>query len=128
MKKLIILLCYFLLVSCSNNRDFPKDKFDQALWKSDAMGCSNQRLKLLNNFNLIKEELYELSEVEIRSVLGKPDKVELYKRKQKFYYYFIENGTQCSKTEAEEISEGRSIMVRFSALNAVNEISLKLPQ
>ena len=33
---------------------------------------------------------------QIISMLGKPDENELYKRNQKFYYYFIQSSKICS--------------------------------
>ncbi len=109
------------LVSCGSSVEFTKEEFDTELWKNDRQGCQGLRKNQLENFQKIKTKLYELSERDIRQVLGKPDQVDLYKRKQKFYVYFVEKGIQC-EGGASETQQAERIEIRFSALERVNEI------
>ena len=66
-----------------------------------------------------KDKLLALSELDIVDLLGKPDEQELYKRNQKFYYYFIEPSPECSLP-----SEGASLrlVIRFNAMGLAKEI------
>jgi hypothetical protein len=58
-----------------------------------------------------------LSETQILQLLGRPDQNELYKRNQKFYYYWI-TGPDCS-TDSTKLKLG----IRFTAMGISKEIS-----
>lgn len=81
---------------------------------------------MLDQFEDIRDKLIGLNANEVRKVLGKPDKVELYRRSQRFYIYFFEAGGQC-KGSGKGTAEGRNFYVRFNTLDQVSEISLHLP-
>jgi len=57
-------------------------------------------------------KIKSLSEMDVVALLGKPDQNELYRRNQKFFYYFIEPGTPC--TGATE--HPARLSVRFNAM------------
>lgn len=119
MKKISYIIFLFIVSACNSGVEFSKEEFDVAIWKSDKKGCESKRLAEYENFQKIKGRLEGLSEIEIRQTLGKPDLVDLYKRKQKFYIYFLEKGPQCEENTS---GKGQRIEVRFSALERVNEI------
>lgn len=66
-----------------------------------------------------KEKLLSLSELEIVDVLGKPDQQELYKRNQKFYYYFIKPSEDCNLPSP---ANSLRLVIRFNAVGLAKEI------
>ena len=63
-----------------------------------------------SDFQLLKRA----SEEEITNVLGRPHKIELYERGQKFFYYHLD----CNdKNEPEKI-----LKIRITALGVTNEV------
>ena len=66
-----------------------------------------------------KEKLLALSELDIVDLLGKPDQEELYKRNQKFYYYFIEPSEECNLGSQEK---SLRLVIRFNAMGLAKEI------
>lgn len=67
------------------------------------------------------EELKGLSEKDIIKLLGRPDRNELYKRNQKFYYYDIDPGKAC----AETIVENQQLVLRFNAMGLAKEVTVE---
>ena len=113
-----IALTFFLLSSCG--RSLPHiDGLDEAQWKNDKNGCAGTRATMADALLSQKEKLLSLSELEIVDVLGKPDKQELYKRNQKFYYYFIMPAPDCNV-----LSNANSLrlVIRFNAMGLAKEI------
>ena len=58
-------------------------------WRSDQQGCDGARMLSKDTFASQKDKILTLSEWEIVKVLGTPDRQELSKRNQKFYYYYL---------------------------------------
>jgi len=96
--------------------------FDTTTWQHDEYGCENKRAVLATELMTRKDELLGLNTKEVKSLLGKPDRIELYKRSQRFLVYFIEPGKQCPNYEAKELV--RNITIRFDALGRAKEIVL----
>ena len=69
------------------------------------------------------QKLLALSEQEIISLLGKPDENELFKRNQKFYYYFLEPSNACNLTSRENDPE--KLVIRFNAIGLAKEVSVE---
>ena len=69
------------------------------------------------------QKLLALSEQEIISLLGKPDENELFKRNQKFYYYFLEPSNACNLTSTENDPE--KLVIRFNAIGLAKEVSVE---
>lgn len=130
----ISFLTLFTLTSCKEDVDL--QGFDIKKWREDYKGCKNNRLELLAEFDQkVKPKLKGLSEKEVYKLLGKADMNELSRRNQKFYYYFIEPGKQCSSntdTTANSVTNSmlngintkpaRRMQIRFDAINNVNEV------
>lgn len=70
-----------------------------------------------------KNKLMGYSQQEIGKILGKPDEVDLYKRSQKFFIYYIVPGKQCEGTNPN--GRPRSLYIRFSAINVSNEVFVR---
>ena len=67
-----------------------------------------------------KDELKGLSEGDIIKLLGRPDRNELYKRNQKFYYYDLEPGKVCDSTLTNQ-----QLILRFNAMGRAKEVSIE---
>ena len=119
---LLVLSCLFC--ACSTDvSDRIEGNFDQTVWKSDEQGCDNKRASMVQAIKDAKPRLVQLGEADIRKLLGKPDKVELFSRSQKFYLYFIEKGGQCSG-DAED-KWGKSLEISLDALGRLHEINIR---
>jgi hypothetical protein len=93
---------------------------DLAIWKTDKNGCNGKRADVLKSLQEQKNKLQGLSEMQILELLGRPDQNELYKRNQKFYYYWLEPGKACGQN-----AESRKLSVRFNAMGLAKEIVVR---
>jgi len=107
-----------VLVSCSPSVRL--EGFDSQAWKSDKMGCKNIRASLLASFQENKNKFMDISEKQLIALLGKPDQIELSTRHQRFFYYFVEGGSQCDTTKT---TLGKRVSIRLNSLDMVNEIT-----
>jgi len=98
------------------------DNIDLVSWKGDRNGCGGKRNGMRDNLASQKEKLLSLSEDDIVALLGKPDQNELYKRNQKFYYYFLEPSPDC---QADGDVHPLKLVVRFNAVGLANEVRLE---
>ena len=119
-KSLIVLIMLAWSMSCGQTDRLIG--FDTTTWEHDEYGCEHKRAALATELMTRKDELLGLNTKEVTSLLGKPDRIELYKRSQRFLVYFIEPGEQCSNYEAKELV--RNITIRFDALGRAKEIVL----
>ena len=110
-----------LIVACG--KPLPDlSPIDLAQWKEDKAGCNEVRYSFVEELKIQKDELKGLSEKDIIELLGRPDRNELYKRNQKFYYYDIEPGKKCDST----IKDTQQLIVRFNAMGMAKEVSIEL--
>ena len=117
MKKLFILLA-LIAVACGKNLP-ALDGIDFKQWKEDKNGCHHYREEMINTLTSQKNKLKGLSEDDIITLLGKPDQNELYKRNQKFFYYFLEPSAKCG---ASVQSPKKKLSVRFTAMGFAKEV------
>jgi hypothetical protein len=116
-RSLSLLLLTFLFFSCG--KDLPTlDGVDAMVWKNDKFGCEGKRFPMLDAIKKEKEKLLSLNEVQVTKVLGKPDRNELLKRNQKFFYYFIQPAPECKLGNEKPIK----IELRFNAMGLVKEV------
>lgn len=119
MKKLFV----FILCTCfACDKPLPQlENMDLTKWRNDKNGCSGDRIDMLVSLTSQKDKLKGLSEDGILKLLGKPDQNELYKRNQKFFYYFLEPSVKCdpSKTNAKRLS------IRFNAMELAKEVVIE---
>lgn len=85
---------------------------DLVRWKTDRNGCEHQRSAMKEALDRQKEKLLALDELQVVELLGKPDRHELYKRNQKFYYYFIEPAPDCAPQDTTD----SKLTIRFNAM------------
>lgn len=113
MSKLFILVVFASAIGCQT-KTVQFDSFESKLWKSDTSECFDYRNSVINAMKAEFDQFIGMSETELITHLGNPNKTLLYTRGQKFYSYSL----ACNKSE--EIS--KSLRIRFSALNYVNEV------
>jgi hypothetical protein len=95
---------------------------DQKLWKGDRNGCSHKRTLMATAVKSEKNKLLALNEMQIVRLLGNPDRNELFKRNQKFYYYFIEPSPDCTR---DSVKHALSLVIRFNAMGLAKEAAVE---
>lgn len=119
MRKWLLLSVVSLVFSCG--KPLPDlSPIDLAQWKEDKGGCKNFRTSYLVQLTEQKDELKGLSEGDVIKLLGRPDRNELYKRNQKFYYYDLEPGKVCDTTLLNQ-----QLILRFNAMGMAKEVSIE---
>lgn len=119
MKKWLLLSVVCLVFSCG--KPLPDlSPIDLAQWKEDKGGCNQIRSSFLTELTQQKDELKGLSEGDVIKLLGRPDRNELYKRNQKFYYYDLEPGKVCGSTLLNQ-----QLILRFNAMGMAKEVSIE---
>ncbi|HEY0654240.1 MAG TPA: hypothetical protein VGD65_13970 [Chryseosolibacter sp.] len=114
--RLALLLVLFVF-SCG--KDLPTlQGIDTETWKSDRNGCEGKRFQMTNAMRVEKDKLLALDEKEVIAVLGRPDRNELYKRNQKFYYYFLQPAPECKLGNEKPLR----LVLRFNAMGLAKEV------
>lgn len=116
---LVIFVLTLTTYACSTPL-IKEEDFSAKEWKQDPKGCKNERKALFKKLEAQKALLIGETENSIRKFLGKPDEMSLSKRHQKFYVYYITEGSQCTP---EKTLNGEKVMLRFNSLNQLNEVS-----
>lgn len=115
-RSLAILILLFQ--ACTSNVSALKG-VDLTGWKQDRNGCEAKRATVMNEVVKRKDELLGLGENEVLSLLGRPDRTELYAHEQKFYHYFMTPSPECSGGSAK----ASQLIVRFSAMGVATEVT-----
>ncbi len=114
------LLVCLMCLSC--RKPLPELKgIETEVWTVDKNGCSGVRANSIEALKEQKSALLGLSEMEIVQVLGKPDRNELYKRNQKFYYYYLQPAPECEQHPDSALR----LAIRFNAMGLAKEISVE---
>lgn len=125
MTKYLLKACFLggvILLSCG--KASPEFEGVQLItWKADRNGCSGNRTSMADQLEKQKSKLLGLNEMEIVRVLGQPDRNELSKRNQKFYYYFLEPAPECGNGASDPAA--RKLIIRFNAVGLAKEIEVK---
>lgn len=95
---------------------------DLQVWKDDKLACGSKRTAMIETIEGQAEKLLALNEQEIISLLGKPDENELYKRNQKFFYYFLQPSPSC---ENSETVDPKKLVIRFNAVGLAKEVAVE---
>ena len=112
----------FILVVFSCGKTLPTlDGIDPIAWKDDKNGCDGKRFPMLASLKTEKDKLLTLDEIQLTKVLGKPDRNELFKRNQKFYYYFLEPAPECNLANPKPLK----LVVRFNAMGLAKEVVIE---
>ncbi|MTI22725.1 hypothetical protein E1176_16960 [Fulvivirga sp. RKSG066] len=96
------------------------ENFDEETWQSDPNGCDGLRSAMVENLYDVKDELKGLNQNDITALIGKPDRHELYKRSQKFFYYQISPHSSCESGDDENIY----LSIRFNATGLAKEVQI----
>ena len=118
--KVAALTCLLNFVSCENAMPVIEG-LNQKEWKEDKNGCQQKRASMISQLKEQKNKLQGLSESQVIELLGRPDHNELYKRNQKFFSYFLQNGPACATDSSTTIK----LVVRFNAMGRAKEIAVE---
>lgn len=94
---------------------------DQDAWKADRNACTGNRAEMANAIEQQKDKLLALDEKQIITLLGPPDKNELYTRNQKFYSYYLTPAPACG----DESPDPKILEIRFNAMGLAKEINIQ---
>ena len=119
--KLFISSIFILTISSCNSTGISEQDFDRMQWKNDKNGCQGERQKMLADFEKIKPQLYQLLEMSVIEVLGKPDYSNLGIHNQKKFIYFIEPRSGYCK-DKKAVAKPKVVQIYFDALNQAKEI------
>jgi outer membrane protein assembly factor BamE (lipoprotein component of BamABCDE complex) len=95
---------------------------DLAQWEKDKNACGTYRKDNIEKFLAQKEKLLALKEMQIVELIGRPDRNELYKRNQKFFYYYLKPAPECANYNAADHSR---LAIRFNAMGLAKEIMVE---
>ena len=124
MTQIKILLFITTIMTFTNcTQEIKIDGFDAEAFKLDKRACTGTRLAMESKLIEVQEQLKGYNQIEITKFLGNPDKIELYRRGQRFFIYFIEKGPSCNSEKLEKYP--KSLFIRFSAVNSANEVFIK---
>lgn len=117
------LFAIFFLVLFSCGKPLPElAGIDKAAWLADKGACAGSRTGMLEAVKTNKDKLLALSEVELVELLGRPDENELYKRNQKFYYYYLQPSSAC---HTAAVTKPLRLVVRFNAVGLAKEVTVE---
>ncbi|MCH7515146.1 MAG: hypothetical protein IH947_14570 [Bacteroidetes bacterium] len=124
-RKFEIFFIVFVLLNAITGcgADIEIEDFSREIWKSDRNGCDGRRAGEIEALLGAKNILLGKSEHEILSLLGRPDKNELYRRSQKFFIYYIDPAPACTGNLHEE-SKTKYLSIRINAIGNISEIYL----
>ncbi len=114
------LICLVTFASCENAMPVIEG-LNQKEWKEDKNGCLRKRASMTSHLKEQKNKLQGLSESQVIELFGRPDKNELYKRNQKFFTYYLQNGPPCAVDSLTTIK----LVVRFTAMGRAKEIAVE---
>lgn len=109
-----------MCLSCGE-RKTTIEGIDWEVWKSDRFGCKLARFAFRDQLLAQRERLKALSEMDIVSLMGKPDQTELFTRNQKFYTYYITRGPSCGTPD----STAQKLVIRFNAVGLAKEVAIQ---
>ncbi|MBS1487477.1 MAG: hypothetical protein JST43_07790 [Bacteroidetes bacterium] len=116
----IIFLLVLTLAACG--KPLPKlEKMDMEAWKADRQGCRHDREKMIAPLSEQKDKLKGLSENDITRLLGRPDQNELWKRHQKFFYYFLSPAAACDPANTNP----KKLSIRFNAMERAKDVEIE---
>jgi len=119
MKKLFILLA--LLIAGCGKRLPVLDGLDLNAWRNDKNGCGHVREQGEASLRTQLEKLKILDESQIVSLLGHPDRTELYKRNQKFYTYYLTPSPRCNPAQENP----KKLIIRFNGMRVAKEVTVE---
>lgn len=116
---LLVLAVTLQLSYCKKKK--PIEGFDSDIWTEDVNGCESKRIEMMGDLLKVKFKMRGKKTSEIEDILGPPDGIELYKRDQKYYIYYMEPGPECGNPKEKPLK----LFVRFTAVGIANELSVR---
>ncbi len=114
-------ISFILLISLSYcTSPLTIEGFNKDTWTNDKDGCQGNRKELINLVMQHKGLLLGKDQDQIKSLLGKPDIHEIYRRAQRFYIYSLDSGHSCTNYIADK--KVANLTLRFNALGRVHEV------
>ena len=110
-----------VFASACGRDEITLEGFDDEKWREDRFACTGARAALSTLLMNQKEKILAHDEIEIVRVLGKPDENELYKRNEKFYYYYVEPSSKCN----DSVSTSKRLIIRFNAVGLAKEMLIE---
>ena len=115
-------LSVVLVIASSCGKDpITLEGFNDEIWREDRLACNGMRERLSLSLLEQKEKILAHNEIDIVKVLGKPDENELYKRNEKFYYYYVQPSSKC----ATAATSPKRLVIRFNAMGLAKEILIE---
>ncbi|WP_084374170.1 hypothetical protein [Reichenbachiella faecimaris] len=108
-----MLVISLVVISCQS-KTVSFDSFTTEAWISDSTTCRDYRNSVIQAMEGEFDKFIGMNETELMIYLGHPEKTLLYTRGQKFFSYKL----SCE----DSLTRSRSLRVRFSALDYVNEV------
>jgi outer membrane protein assembly factor BamE (lipoprotein component of BamABCDE complex) len=118
---LSVILILLVLTGCG--KPLPTlDNLDLEQWEKDKNACGSYRQDNIETLLAQKEKLLALKEMQIVNLIGRPDRNELYKRNQKFFYYYLKPAPECS---TYNVDDNARLAIRFNAMGLAKEIMIE---
>ncbi len=116
--------CILLLLILSGcGKPLPTlDNLDLEQWEKDKNACGSYRKDNIDTLLAQKEKLLALKEMQIVDLIGRPDRNELYKRNQKFFYYYLKPAPDCPNYNADNSAR---LAIRFNAMGLAKEVMVE---
>lgn len=112
-----------LLIVSGCGRELPKlENLDLKQWSQDKNACGTYRTENLESLKSQKEKLLALKEMQVVELLGRPDRNELYRRNQKFYYYYLKPAPECPNYNTDNSAR---LAIRFNAMGLAKEVMIE---
>lgn len=110
-----------ILTGCG--KDIPTlENIDLDQWKKDRNACESYRTTVRQSIISQKDKLLALKEMQVVELLGRPDRNELYRRNQKFYYYYLNAAPDCKTYDA---ASSKRLAIRFNAMGLAKEVMVE---
>jgi hypothetical protein len=114
-------MLFLILSGCG--RELPTlDNLDLQQWEKDKNACGSYRKDNIDTLLAQKEKLLALKEMQIVNLIGRPDRNELYKRNQKFFYYYLKPAPECANYDSENTAR---LAIRFNAMGLAKEVMIE---
>lgn len=118
---LSVILILLVLTGCG--KPLPTlDNLDLEQWEKDKNACGSYRKDNIETLLAQKEKLLALKEMQIVNLIGRPDRNELYKRNQKFFYYYLKPAPECA---TYNVDDNARLAIRFNAMGLAKEIMVE---
>lgn len=116
-------LSIFLVLFCvSCDKPLPTlEGMDLEQWRQDKNACGKVRTGMRDAIDSQMEKLLALDQMQVVELLGRPDQNELSSRSQKFFYYFIEPGPACGRSDSAALR----LVIRFNAVGLAKEVAVE---